>query len=347
MIAAPRLAHLAPLLGGCLLGGCLLGPAAGDGAAATYDAIWADFDAHYGLFGVKPDVDWDALGESCRALLPADDANGAALFDALKCLLGPLEDNHVRVLRPGVDDGMWTPGRLEDLEVTDFSEEASASWVPDLTDGPLVRWGWLDSDLTGASDLGYLHVRTVNPNATVDAVDAAMEQLSSADGLIVDLRENGGGFAVVLEPVASHFSDEGYVYSRTRRREGEGRTDYGEWIDYRVDAGEAPFTRPFVVLTHASTVSGAELLTLALRERPQVTHVGSTTSGAMAAAVWRDAPNGWAYAVSVEDARSADLTSYEGIGVVPDIEAQSTLEETQAGVDRAIEAAVEVLRGAP
>ncbi|MCB9763850.1 MAG: hypothetical protein H6739_29035 [Alphaproteobacteria bacterium] len=326
-----------------LLPGCLLGPPPEGGAAASFDAVWADFDQHYGLFGVKEDVDWDALGADCRALLPDDDADPEALDAALRCLLGPLRDDHVRVLRPDVDDGMWSAGRLEELELTDFSEAASGAWVQALREpNPAVRWGWLDPDRAGAADLGYLHVRRLNAD-TVDTVDEAMAELSGADGILVDLRGNGGGYLSVLEPVAGWFSDHDFVYSRIRRREGEGRTAYGPWMDWDVEAGARPFAGPVVVLTHAFTVSGAEHLTAALRELDAVTHVGSTTAGAFAAATWRDAPNGWLYSISVEDARDAREVSHEAVGLVPDVEAESTLEETRAGVDRAMEAGVEVL----
>lgn len=328
------------------LGGCLLGPAPDDGAAATFDAVWSDFDAHYALFGVKQDVDWDALGTECRRLLPADDADEQALLSALQCLLAPLGDDHVRILRPQVEDGLWSAGRLELLELTDFSEDVSGSLVVDLVDDhPAVRWGWLDADFTGRSDLdlGYLHVRSLGSSSTVDAVDRAMDALAGADGLVLDLRVNGGGLHSVLEPVAAHFADRQFVYSHIRRRDGQGRTSYGNWLDYDVEPGDAPFLGPVALVTHAFTVSGAENLTLALRELDHVTHVGSPTAGAFSAAMWRDAPNGWLYALSVEDVRDAAGASHEGVGLLPQQDAESTLEQTQAGVDRALEVAVDVL----
>ncbi len=329
-----------------LLGGCLLGPAPRDGAIATYDAVWEDFDQHYGLFAVKADdVDWDALGEDCRALLPADDTDEDALLDALKCLLGPLRDDHVRILRPDVEDGHWSAGRLEDLEITDFSEEVSGAWLLDPMDRGEARWGWLDPALTGAEDLdlAYLHLRTISPSSAVDAVDQAMAELSSADGLVLDLRENGGGYASVLEPIASHFADHDYVYAQIRRREGEGRTTYGAWQEWDVEAGEAPYLGPVALVTHAFSVSGAEHLALALTELDRVIHVGSPTAGAFSAATFRDAPNGWLYSISLEDVRDARGTSHEAVGVVPEILAESRLEETQQGVDRGMEAAVDAL----
>ncbi|MCB9689892.1 MAG: S41 family peptidase [Alphaproteobacteria bacterium] len=317
--------------------GCLLGPTAPEGAEATYDAVWADMDRHYGLFEVKPDVDWDALGQDCRALLPSDDADAEALYAALICLLGPLRDDHVRLLRPGADGGLWSAGRLEELERTDFTEAVSASWMSELHDeDPTLRWGWVDPERVGGHAIGYLHVRTLDVAHAVDAVDGAMAAMADADGLIVDLRGNGGGFHSVLEPIAGYFADHDLVYSRIRRRDGEG---YGAWLTYDLEAGEEPYLAPVALVTHAFTVSGAENLTLAMRELDQVVHVGSATAGAFSSAIWRDAPNGWLYAVSVEDVRDVDGESHESVGLIPDVQAESTLEETRAGIDRAMEAA--------
>lgn len=320
-----------------VLPGCLLGAPPDDSPIAVYDHVWADFDAHYGLFGVKADtVDWDALYADCLPLVPASQ-DDAALQEALRCLLGPLNDDHVRLLVPGVEDGLWSAGRLQDLESEDFHEEVSGAYVQDLVDAGPLRWGWL------SEDVGYLHLRSLSSQSAARGAAEAMQALGGARAIALDLRGNGGGLHSVLEPVASLFSDRDYVYSRLRRREGAARDSYGEWIDYDVEAGEAPFLGPVALLTHAFTVSGAENLTLALGELEPVTQVGSTTAGAFAGTGWRDAPNGWLYAVSLEDVRDAEGLSYEGVGLAPDIEAASTLEDTRAGRDLALEAALEWL----
>ena len=91
-----------------------------------------------------------------------------------------------------------------------------------------------------------------------------------AEGLILDLRGNGGGLLDEAVLSASIFLEEGSIVSTAQPHQGEH--------DY--DAiGDAIDRKPIVVLVNRDTASAAEILTAALKENDLATVVGTRSYG--------------------------------------------------------------------
>lgn len=298
-------------------------------APETYDAAWAELDRVYALFEVK-DVDWDAVGDAHR---PTEDATDEELRQALMAMLTPLDDNHVQLLVPG--HAPWTPGSLQDLPVDSYHADVVAGLLDESAQPHrFVHTGRLDG-------FGYLWVGRIDKQA----VDIALDWIATAPetGLILDIRQNTGGYALHAEALAAPFVGSPHVYSRNRRRVGPD--EFGDWLEYTVSPAGKAYRGPVVVLTDPYTVSGAELLLMALDVEPGIARVGMTTAGAFGARVWRDLPNGWVVSATVEDTRTADGESLEGVGFAPDVEVVTDLDDLAAGVDPILAAGVDRLSG--
>lgn len=302
----------------------LLGCAAPD-ADVVYEAVWEELDRTYALFGVKG-VDWDALHPAHR---PAPDADDDELFVAVTGLLGPLYDNHVQLLTPIRDP--WTPGSLQDARHDEFHVDVTAGYLDDLQVlHPRLRAGWL------TDEVAYLWVGVLD-GATVDLVDRVMPELLGAQRLVLDLRDNVGGYHIHAEPIAEWVLDQGCTYSRMRRRAGPAHDDFGAWIDYDVQPRSDAFAGPVDVLTDRFTISGGENLLLALRCGTNVRTLGTTTAGAFGARGWRDLPGGWVVSTTVDDVRDPDGVSFEGIGLSPDVEVPVDETDLREGRDPVLE----------
>lgn len=315
-----------------------LGPSPSTEPAAMVEALHADFEAHYGLFPVK-DVDWDAqLAEHGDLPLEASDE---ALHEALTGMMSPLNDNHVHLLVPlggEVEFEDWTSGVLHDLIRDDFALEVTLALLDDVVQPhPKLAWG-------RSGDVGYIWIGTEGDPSLIQHLDDALDALPDVDSLILDVRSNGGGFDAQTRAFASRFVDGEPVYLRTRHRASAEPGDFEDWVDKTIAPPPRPvFDGPMVVLQHRFSVSAAEGLLLAMHQRDNTTFVGEVSSGAFGTVIWRDLPNGWSYSITVSDTRDPDGVSWEGIGLPPDIEARSTLDELRAGEDKALEAALEVL----
>lgn len=72
--------------------------------------------------------------------------------------------------------------------------------------------------------------------------------------------------------------------------------------------------------------------------------VGNVTGGALSDAVERDLPNGWSYRMPIADVRDANGNNLEGKGIQPHIKVKNTKAELDAGQDKALEKALELLQ---
>jgi len=105
---------------------------------------------------------------------------------------------------------------------------------------------------------------------------------STATGLIIDVRGNGGGDIRDLNFLVGRLIASPLQVGYTRSKNGTGRLDYTPWAPAIVTpvAGATAFTKPIAVLADGESVSMAELTTMSLKRLSNTKVVGDTTWGA-------------------------------------------------------------------
>jgi carboxyl-terminal processing protease len=186
--------------------------------------------------------------------------------------------------------------------------------------------------------IGYIELTGFGPEIEKE-FDYAMEYVQGTRGLILDLRNNGGGFVTTVGQVASYFFDEetdlGEFITRqgrsTRRRTQRLRTLYRE---------------PLVVLVSSRSASGSEIFAAAMQERKRAMIFGTsqTTCGCLLG-VSRTLKllDGGKLNISDTDYRTALGRRIEGIGVKPDMLVDVLAADLFSGRDRPLETAVDQL----
>src|ERR671914_2227940 len=121
--------------------------------------------------------------------------------------------------------------------------------------------------------VGYIPLQTFNENAA-DEVREAIEQLrrAGARGLILDLRENGGGIVEQSLAVTGLFLREGQEIVRVRGR--DSREEVARSEEPPVES-----SMPLVVLADESSASASEIVAGALQDHDRALVVGQTTFG--------------------------------------------------------------------
>ncbi|WMN11193.1 S41 family peptidase [Marivirga salinae] len=165
-----------------------------------------------------------------------------------------------------------------------------------------------------AGNVGYVELKGFR-REDIPKVDAVMEYFSTADAIIIDLRENGGGNSLGLY-WSSYFLKKGVGLSGKYER----RTDsYSELLTVTVK-GQKRLEIPLFILTSDFTFSAAEAFAYDLQSRKRAVIVGENTGGGAHPVNFMPIAQG--YGILMPYARSINPiteSNWEGIGVTPDI----------------------------
>lgn len=198
-----------------------------------------------------------------------------------------------------------------------------------------IRVPVVESELrtVGGAQLGYLRLSAFS-SGSHGAVRRAVRRLRrrGAEGLLLDLRANGGGLLDEAVLTASVFLPEGDVVVTTRSR------TQGEAV-YRSRDGEVQ-APPVVVLIDRATASAAEIVAAALRDNAGAAIVGRRSFGKGVFQQEIPLSNGGALKLTVGEYFTPDGTNLAGNGVRPDVRAADVPETPR---DEAIERALELL----
>ncbi|MDE3110540.1 MAG: S41 family peptidase [Acidobacteriota bacterium] len=121
--------------------------------------------------------------------------------------------------------------------------------------------------------IGYIHVTTFNETTDSD-VENALEKLGypNLDGLIIDLRDNGGGLLNQSVGMADLFLDKGQLVVSHRGRSSPERRYYAVQGNQGADV-------PLVVLINAGSASASEIYAGAMQDHDRAMVVGTTSFG--------------------------------------------------------------------
>ena len=133
------------------------------------------------------------------------------------------------------------------------------------------------------SGFGYIAITTFGDNETPKAFDAALLDLKDSRGLIIDVRENGGGDTAVARPIMGRFIRERRPYALMRRRSGQGIGLTDPWTEYVDPQGPFTYDKPVVVLQNHWSASMAEGFPMGMKGIGRAVTVGTETMGLGAA----------------------------------------------------------------
>ncbi|HZH71827.1 MAG: hypothetical protein GXY77_14355 [Fibrobacter sp.] len=148
-------------------------------------------------------------------------------------------------------------------------------------------------------DIGHLYIRNFRERPSdYDRIDGIIAKFSNTKGMIVDVRNNGGGDSQNAKKIASRFADSSRLCCKTRRKNGPGHGDFNEWEDHYINPAENAYHKKVCVLINEYSYSSAEMFALFMKAFPHVMLVGDTTGGGGGSPITRELPNGWLYRFS-------------------------------------------------
>lgn len=161
-----------------------------------------------------------------------------------------------------------------------------------------------------------------------DTGDAARAQLQQglaggATSVILDLRENGGGYVTAAQSLVSEFvaptATQRDVVVRRGRLDAQADPGSAQEVSHdTIQPGGVALTTPLVVLVNGDSASAAEITTAALRDYHRATIVGTKTFGKGSVQVDYPLPDGTDLHLTVERWYGPDGENIDGSGIAPD-----------------------------
>jgi len=192
--------------------------------------------------------------------------------------------------------------------------------------------------------IAILRLDAFTQSVAIEFAKSLPSDLEGAEGIVLDLRGNGGGDAEAMADVASLFLDEGTNLGKFADR--SGASFELQTFPKRLwrSSALAPIKLPLVVLTSENTSSAAEILAATLQAKGRAQVLGSGTCGCVLAIRNRHAlPDGGVLDVSEFDYKTAAGVRLEGAGVKPDKVTPLTRTDIYSRHDRALERAIKLL----
>jgi carboxyl-terminal processing protease len=184
--------------------------------------------------------------------------------------------------------------------------------------------------------IGIIEFASFTPGSAAE-VHEALEKVrrEGAEGIVLDLRSNGGGLVEESVRIASYFIPKGLIVSMRGRAVGEDR-------EYATGA-ITDANQPMVVLVDENTASAAEILTGALQDHHRAVVIGTHTFGKGVFQEEQELSNGGALDITVGEYFTPNGRNLggggvkQGAGVIPEVKVDASKVDGEAGLQTALD----------
>lgn len=308
-----------------------------DTPTGNFEALWQVIDEHYCFFDYKQHeygLDWQSVYNNYKVRV-SDKMTETQLFEVLTDMLSELRDGHVN-LSTSMDYGRywaWHEGYPQN-----YSDTLERRYMgTDYKIAAGVSYRVLDDNI------GYLRYESFSVPVGEGNLDDVFSYLALCRGLIIDIRNNGGGELTTAERLAGRFVQEKTLVGYMQHKTGTGHSDFSSLEpQYLEPSSNLRWHKPVCVLTNRSVYSAANAFAVWMHALPNVKIVGDHTGGGSGMPMSSSLPNGWNVRFSACPMYDANRQHTE-FGIAPDVPATLTDEATAQGIDLIIETARKLL----
>ena len=206
------------------------------------------------------------------------------------------------------------------------------SIIRDTIKVPSLKWELKDSDIA------YLRLYHFTERANFDFRKAAIEILNSpASKIILDLRNNPGGYLEVARDIAGWFLEKGKVVAIEDF--GQGQKKY-----YKSPGPSKLSAYPIVILINQGSASGSEILAAALRDNRGIKLIGEKSFGKGSIQEVERLSDDSALKITVARWLTPKGQLINGLGLKPDIVVEMKDEDYEKGRDPQLDKAIEIIK---
>ncbi len=277
----------------------------------NFNYLWNECNEKYSYFQVK-NINWDFIRAKYSVSI-YDGMSDDSLFNVLGAMLRELEDDHSNL--------------ISDFNISFFG---TSNLGQDNFDWRIIKDNYLPPnyyvsgpfrhDFIADGKIGYIRYNSFTGTIDPTNIDFMLERYKHTDGLILDLRENGGGAVVDIFSLLSRFVNSKTLVYYSKIKNGPHHNDFSEPEPvYVYPYNGTRYLNKVTVLVDRGTYSAGSLVALATKEIPNMVLIGDDTGGGLGLPNGGQLPNAWTYRFSVTQTLTTSLIPHYEYGVPPDI----------------------------
>lgn len=299
-------------------------------AVRNFDLLWRTVDEKYSFFTYKK-INWDSVYHVYRPQvhegMPEEE-----LFTVMAEMLHILRDGHVNLVSP-------------------FNISRNWSWYLDYPHNynpVLLERNYLGTDfeITGPflnkkfGNTGYIRYSSFMSDFTEAQMNYLIDKFQDCHGIIIDIRNNGGGRIDLISRLTSYFAQEEQLTGYVRYKDGAAHNDFTPFYAQITEPADKVFQQAVIVLTNRSVYSAANAFASQMASFPHVILMGDRTGGGGGAPYSGELMNGWRFNFSTTQMVDVEKNQIED-GVPVDVRQDLLPADEAAGTDSILERALD------
>ncbi len=301
----------------------------------NFDALWTILDRNYCFFEYKQ-INWDSIGVSYRARVTPNMSKDA-LFDLMAQMLLELKDGHVNLIARHDITRDWS-----------WKDDYPSNFNGSIVDEYLTKDYSLASNMRYKileDNVGYIYYGSFSNPVSSSGLDEILSRMAICKGIILDVRNNGGGSLTNVERIASRFFNERTLVGYISHKVGPEHDDFSDlYPKYIESSNRIRYQKPVVILTNRGCYSATNEFVSTMKHAHNAIIVGDKTGGGGGFPFSSELPNGWSLRFSTSPTFNAQKEQIE-FGVEPDVKLEMDLGDLNKMRDTYIEYARKRING--
>ena len=303
----------------------------------NFEALWHIIDEKYCFLDEKK-VDWDSVYSAYHPrfekMQVVDYEDNYVYFDLMEEVVNELEDGHVNLY--SFFDVSRCTSWYEGYPLNFNSELISEKYLASYRQAGGLTYNRIHGD-----SIGYVYYGSFSDNFSLANAVAVLNYFKDCRGIVLDVRNNGGGSLENAYKLASLFYTQDTVVGYWQHKSGPGHEDFSPLEPMELEDAKGYWQRPVIVLCNRHSYSATNFFVSMMRYLPHCLVMGGKSGGGGGMPMSYELPNGWLVRFSSVRMYDRDKVSIES-GVMP----QVVVNQKSTGMDDLIETAIKVINRA-
>lgn len=303
----------------------------------NFEALWKIIDTKYCFLDYK-NINWDSIHYVYQKTLK-DDATEIQLFDLLSDMLAELKDGHVNLFSSFDRSRYWN-------WYTDYAANYNSELIYTeryLGDNYRIAGGFKYRKIANDS-IGYINYSSFMNSFSNANMRYILTEFKNCEGLIIDVRDNGGGSLDYSKTLASYFFKKDTITGYIQHKTGPGHSQFSKSVAIKTEKNELIYWgRPVIILSNRLSYSATNDFVNRMKNADNALIVGDNTGGGGGLPHSSELPNGWLVRFSASPMFTVDMQQTEW-GIEPDVKISMDSTDQAKGYDTIIEEAIKIIK---